>query len=488
MSVKINRFRVALTSSSVLALMTVPGVAHAACAPDPTVQFGVTTCSGLDPDGIAVNTFLTTVIVEADATVEAGPSPAAIQVGNAITIQVNGVVEGGNRAAIAGPTTNAFPTITNDGRISSTSVDATISSNGLTLTNNKTIENLGSGAAIATLGRATITNSRGATIGTVGGVAITAGSGIILANSGTVTGSIIASGFGPSTLLTSTGTINGDVLLGSTDDTFDGGTYDAELGRFVNVTGVVDGGAGMDTVQMILDRDSTLSSSASLRNFERYVVDFRDVTVNVGADLDLTGGMFVMGTGTLIFDHDATSVGSMLRAIGYPTDIDLTINANLTAEMRPFSGFAIDMTVGDAVNNGTVTSIGGGGIRFSTYSPEYNTFTNNGAVYADSIAVAVDGQLINNGIIRSNANVGVDAIGYYGTSLEGASLNTGIIEGAIAGVRVDGAYFSNSGIVSASDGFGVEFRGSRSRFDNFAGGIVTGSEGGIGFSSSFYGG
>ena len=108
-SVRRRRRSLALGTSTLAWGLMLPVAAHAQCAPDPTVAYGTTTCSGSDTDGITVTTSGTTLTVASGASVSNTGAPAiAVDVpfGNYnyftySTINVQGSVSAPGQAGIA---------------------------------------------------------------------------------------------------------------------------------------------------------------------------------------------------------------------------------------------------------------------------------------------------------------------------------------------------------------------------------------------------
>lgn len=372
----------------------------------------------------------------------------------------DGIIDGGAVSAIQ--TTGNGP-ITNQGTIRSTSESAAISLQYSSISNTGLIANYGSGAAILASGA------------------------LYLDNRGDIVGSIRISGSQASTIDTSQGTVSGDIIFGTGNDLFYGGAYDPLLGRFANVTGMVDGGAGIDTVAVILTQNSALNSTNTPLNFERFQFTLDNnarVELNDGFNLDY--GISLGGTGTLIINRDATSEGPLVTALySYPSTIGLINNGNLTAKMANVNTFAVTLgNLGIAENTGTITAIEGAGVQMSTiYGGSDTGFANNGTIIADGTGLALSSSTFtNSGTIHSNKGIAV--VTSY-TPAGGNNVNSGTLEGHTAGVRLDSASFINSGTISASSGLGVNL-GYYARFDNEESGVVTGTTAAIGVSGYSY--
>jgi hypothetical protein len=114
--------------------------------------------------------------------------------------------------------------------------------------------------------------------------------------------------------------INGDIRLGSGDDLLAGGLLDITSGTFTNITGVVDGGAGLDTVKVSLASSGTLDAVALPTNFEKMQLALvNEAAITLGSGLDLSNGISVGGSGSIINDRDIASTGSAISTyFSYP--------------------------------------------------------------------------------------------------------------------------------------------------------------------------
>lgn len=146
--------------------------------------------------------------------------------GNIGAIINQGLIDGGSRSAVAGGASNQ---IGNDpgATITTKSTMATLNLQKGTVYNSATIANLGQGPAIAAKGLLYVTNYATGAISSAGSTAILAGGKLQLDNLGTITGSVDGRGSTQDSMIdTSAGKIDGDVLFGSGNDTFNGGAYD----------------------------------------------------------------------------------------------------------------------------------------------------------------------------------------------------------------------------------------------------------------------
>jgi outer membrane autotransporter protein len=235
----------------------------------------------------------------------AGSSDARVI--NSGTIQLDGgrgvfavgnLINNGSIVQIAGGATaigvSDVETVDNRGTIDT--AGTAVSMTGGSLVNSGTIVSRGGPAVIDAGTGGTITNLAGGTITGGSGMAVQA-QGETLTNSGTIAGSVdlgfssFGRAFESGTYVAAGGTITGDLLFGSGDDTL------IVTGPTSGVSGMIDGGLGVDTV--ILDRTGA-GSFAGATEFER-------LTVN--------SGTWTL-TGSQVYSNGATIVGGRLTLAG----------------------------------------------------------------------------------------------------------------------------------------------------------------------------
>jgi uncharacterized protein YhjY with autotransporter beta-barrel domain len=600
---------------SAFAVFSICSPALADCAPDPTVAYAATICSGIDSNGLAVPTIGTQVQVQAGAIVQPGTNPASIAVSNSATISVDGTLDGGsvdgllvtngaphqtyvpydpyagaspNYNAATGyltiyPSSNAYLTVgsagivtgstairlkqrpdntsgltnlsiqnsgaisgtggtaivaesgtaignidnvqggtigaisglvgsignggaidggnvsavnssgsnyvTNTGTIVSSNSIATLSLGDGTVDNYGSITNTGSGAVIISSGPLSVYNHGSGSISANGGTAISTASQLYIRNQGIISGSIDAHmATAGATIDTSGGTIEGDILFGSGDDLLLGGLLDIETGSFSNISGNVDGGSGLDTVNFALATDGTLDAIALPINFEKMQLTLaNEAAVTLGQGLDLDNGITVGGSGSIINDRDITSTGSAISThYVYPSALNISNSGNINSTLANNTEFALNLgTVTSVDNSGSITATGGGGVSAHARIYGATVFTNTGTIIADDTGTLISGKLDNQGTIQSTGGVGVvNSLG--GGVVRGiTSTNSGTIEGVTAGLQVDTINFANTGTITATNGIGVDLQ-YYPGFDNQAGGTVSGTTAAIGFSSFGY--
>jgi hypothetical protein len=407
------------------------------------------------------------------------------------TLTNAGVIDGGSFSAYATPAVGGtiYPyMLTNTGSMLSNGSAATVSlpNTFLIITNSGRIANLGSGLALDITSN--LTNQVGGVIESAGPVAIRLGSAYSFTNRGTINGSVVStapSGYsGTATWDIADGVINGDLLLGSYDDTLIA-KLDTTNGGVFGVTGRIDGGGGQNRVLFDIAQDTALGGlldNITLPdNFQRFELRLSQ-NAQVTLDGEAPDGLVFSGVGGLTTSGKMASRGTALSTGYYgSSSIDFTNNGEITATFDPaisldpaastYDAYALVLgSVSGFLNEGSITSIGGHGV--SVYNGYYgNTpFVNNGSITAYGTALSSGGVFENNGAIRSTNSLGVNIDnGYYRLFT-----NNGSIEGATGGVRLYGGEFTNNGSVSASSGVGVSVDYSGT-IRNEADGVISGT-------------
>lgn len=520
--------------------------AWADCTPEPTLGGQTTTCTGPDENGLTISTNNTNVTVAPGATVLARPDnagvivlqapsgtiiaslgnsgvisstggPAISTVGNpgfqafqsvtngagatisgssgAINVVVNrlenaGVIDGGSGSAYSFPNTGGtvlFPgAIFNSGTIVSNSSAATIGfpfGSPQQFLNSGTIRNAGTGLAVDTGNETlTIVNDATGVISSNGSIAMRSAFQVNIINFGTINGSVIGGSGFDDRIYTPEGTINGDVFLNGGNDRLIARIGDSRL--VASVTGTVDGGAGNDLLELIVDRDHSLSNPALPTGFEAVQLDLqKDATLTLSGSGVPTGGYSIRGTGTVKTASDISASGPLIvtqvaqqnlgaEALNFVNDHNLS--ATLTV---PFQS-AVSLDSLKSVNNsGTIRASGGNGASFVLLSD--GSMQNDGTIEGSNNGLIVSGgHLDNEGTIRSTGGTGLQ-IDLGGGMVRGStSTNVGLIEGKTLGALVSSIVLVNTGTIRATDGVGVN-AGFHSTMDNRAGGRIVGTTAGI---------
>lgn len=370
---------------------------------------------------------------------------------------------------------------TNSGTIRSTSSAATLSNlstSGYTLTNTGTISNSGSGAAVegssATYANLSIVNSAGGRITSGGSTAITISNSLGLTNAGRIDGKVLAGSaqsYYGSTVDSTDGTINGDLIFGAGNDVLVA-RYTGSPTLSTGVSGIVDGGAGTDLVRIRVDADTTINTSISLpTNFEQLeIATARGATTTIAGGFNSSGTLRVSGPGT--FDNRATieAAGQALVSVGsYPVIVN---NGTIrTTSAVPYR-YAVEIASGNGFTNNQTISAAGDGVSFSSYGG----FVNAGTITSVGTAVSFFGEDFNNsGTIRSSGGTGLILTGSSGSYYK--RINSGVIEGASIGASLS-TDLTNTGTIRSA-GTAV-FLGSYGVLKNLAGGVITGGTEAVG--------
>jgi uncharacterized protein with beta-barrel porin domain len=377
-----------------------------------------------------------------------------------------GVIEG----IRDGITTTGQALVSNSGRILSVSTMATIQGGTVSVTNSGTILNAIRAAAIMSAGVLSIDNQAGGTIGSEGIVAIRSGAQINLTNAGTISGSIIAGDgqYSGSMIDNVAGTIKGGVTLGGSNDVLKA-RFDSAAGRIAGISGTIDGGAGMDQLQLSINANATLGQDAIPASFEQLALQISNNAAATLATANATAnGITVTGSGRLINTATLVTTGSAITTTwsGYDKVIDVENSGSITATPTYPGLAAVQTSQGSFTNSGMVASIGGVGVNVE--GRNVTSLTNSGTISATSTGAALRyAKLINSGSIQSTSGIGVSLFRDDGT---GASTNSGSISGATIGVSAYSVQLVNSGSISGGT---TAIVADALRLDNMAGGIIT---------------
>jgi hypothetical protein len=391
-----------------------------------------------------------------------------------------GTIDGGSASAIAQPSgynsgLRQDPW-NNSGTIRSNSTVATVLdfSTSQALTNSGTIANAGSGEALKSTAVVLINTGTGL-VQSAGAVAINAGTYLDLVNTGRIEGSVISGGVqqpfgGGSRVDSSAGLITGDLTLGSSNDTVVARYVGSNLDT--GVQGLVDAGDGIDTLQLQTTADTNIGTSVALpASFERFGIDIAaDTTTTLGTAFVSPGTVTVSGNGTLVNQGTIEAAGQALLATdtsSYPQIIN-------QGAIRTTSG-TLDQ-YGVVLGNGTFSNEGevrtaGAGITGGT------SFANSGTISSVGTAVTLfSASFSNTGEIRSTDATAVSISGTaYGFGA--VTQNSGLIDGAVAGIALSGTLVNTGTISSAQTGVILGWGGA---LDNRASGVVSGGTQAIG--------
>lgn len=410
-------------------------------------------------------------------------------VGNLINA---GTIDGGSGSAYRSGPTNARPyagPIDNSGLMRSNGTAATIALEftGGSIVNTGQITNLGAGPAISSAYYLAIQNEAGGVISSAGPIAIQASNySLTMKNRGTIIGSVVSSGAGYGSGYSNQfdnvgGTIQGDVLLGSSDDTLIT-KIDLATGAILGVTGRIDGGGGNNVLMMDLTQDAVLDG---LEGRVVLPTNFQSLQIRLGANATATfetgslNNLTFVGAGKVVSNTNFASTNqglSLKTPFNSYAKIDFVNNGDINFvrdHSSPGFGLANDYAlIADGpiafTNNGDVFATNGGN-GLALRNGEVTAFVNNGLVDADGLGVSSSGLFRNNGVIRSRTTgVAQSSFSYPGDGF----INTGTVTGVEEGVSASGTTVSNSGTITATNGPAVLV--SQSFVENLAGGVITG--------------
>lgn len=429
--------------------------------------------------GIVVGTpanFAPATFVTNAGAINGGISGAIQQVRN------SGTITAGSASAIAANpvSTYQYLQIVNSGAITSNASTATLASaGGMIVENSGRIVNAGSGAAIEANGFFSVTNAAGATIGSAGPIAIRSAGTLNLVNAGTINGSVVAGGNANqySAIDIAKGMINGDLLLGASNDTVTA-RFDIAAGRIGGVSGTIDAGGGIDTLNLGIDGNTTLGAGTIPSSFEQLGLNLTDANVTLADGVRLPNGLTATGTGSITNAATLATTGQAITmSARYPGTLSLTNIGAITANVTNSYGAAVSVYNGELTNSGTITAIGGSGASVTNYNGP-TAITNTGTIIASGYgALVYSGALANSGTIRSTGNIGAIISGSQ--SNETPSTNSGLIQGATSGVSLSYGRFVNTGVITGGangDGVGVDIT-YYGIVDNQAGGTISGATG-----------
>jgi len=396
------------------------------------------------------------------------------------TLTNAGTIDGGTRSAIDFGTGYLASVgrgpITNSGVIRSNGSPATIANinYGQAITNSGSIVNDGAGPALSGSGVEVI-NATGGRISTAGITAIAATDSLRLTNTGLISGNIFigtTDNFGSaSTVDSASGTIAGNVTFGSGADYLIA-RYTGVRTLSTGVTGAIDGGSGVDTVQIRFDTDTSVSTPVDLfPNFERLgLAPAAGVTATLEAGFLGTATIEAGGAGMIINRGTIRTAGQAVVTGFFSNPVRFSNEGTIESGVIGPDLYGLTFySYGSFANSGTI-STAGDGVSLRSGSD----FANSGVIIAGGTGVSSFGQSFDNrGTIRSTAGTAVVLTGSYG----GTRTNSGRIEGATVGTNLSASLINTGEILS--NGVGVILQ-SYGVLDNRAGGVVSGGSAAIG--------
>ncbi|WP_242153167.1 autotransporter outer membrane beta-barrel domain-containing protein [Sphingomonas sp. BAUL-RG-20F-R05-02] len=408
----------------------------------------------------------TTITNQAAGAIVGGILGPVVTLGNA------GSIDGGASSAVDSGNSNSsyYATITNSagGAIRSTSNAATLRNTtaSTTITNDGTIANAGSGAALSA-GLLTIANNADGEITSAGSTAVQA-SFINLVNKGVVTGNVVATG-GGNTIDSTTGRIDGAVTFGNDNNTV-AATYVGRRALATGITGTITTAGTNNVERVVFSADTDVTTPIDLdAGFQKLVLaPDAQVTATLLAGFSTANSLTLSGRGAVINRTTLTAPGISDLDYGFASSAvftnEGTIEGSGVVDTYGRGGYAVTFSNHNFINRGIVTNDSRGVSMFN------NTLENSGQITTKNTGVEMSDAVLNNsGTITSTAGVGVSLFGNVGLR----SSNSGTITGATTGVMSYGYYLTNTGTISSA-GTGVSIDQS---FTNAAGGVVSGGSG-----------
>ncbi|ESQ89488.1 hypothetical protein ABENE_14000 [Asticcacaulis benevestitus DSM 16100 = ATCC BAA-896] len=405
-----------------------------------------------------------------------GSNSGLIRSTGGVGAAVTGMIS--NSGTISGATTGVVfnnGILSNSGAITGTTTGVQMF--GGTVSNSGTIEATSGIGVDSYYGN--IDNLAGGVITGSGDAIQNAYGGITVKNAGTINGNV---NFAPlsssyyaqsSSFVDRGGTVNGSVLFGSGSDTYVTDISKYADGRFSNVTGVVDGGDGQDTVVLQV-ASATSAKIASPTNFERVQYDLSN-----GLTLNLTSGdafnktLLLSGTGSvdLTADFSVANVQALVVTMPFgasysddPGALSIVSHGNLSFSETGYNNMGVSLQSTTSFENAghiTATSqyfysppayaIGGGALVINS-----GTITVNSAA-----AVASALKVVNTGSILQAVD-GQTSYGLYGVN---NVVNTGTITTGNTAVTLNyynyyqpapGASLVNSGLIRSTDADAID--------------------------------
>ncbi|MBI1682771.1 autotransporter outer membrane beta-barrel domain-containing protein [Caulobacter hibisci] len=388
-------------------------------------------------------------------------------------------------------------TSTNTGRIEGVTSGVTMSS--VTLVNNGVIT-ASNGAGVAPGYYSTVDNGAdGVIAGTTGSIA--AGYNVIVRNAGTLNGDVnlAASYYDTSSdvFWDAGGTLNGSLLLGGGDDYFVTDLGRIKNGKFVGVTGLVDAGAGADTLVLRIATD-TKATLGAIAGFEKLALTLADdAKATIAIDGVLNSSLATSGAGTLDLTADIATSDSILTVNG-PLELSTQgVSYGATSQLSVISRGALSV-------NQSVAGYWTRAIQLTSGA----TFENAGSLtVSGAIAITGGDKVVNSGTIAlSNAAGLYDAKTFVNTGslTQTAGSASGYVVSGVLTVQNSGTIstissaiqyggwsstpftVTNSGVIASSSGAAIqsEYASNLVNITNAAGGSISGATAAI--STGYY--
>lgn len=252
---------------------------------------------------------------------------------------------------------------------------------GGSIINSGTITSAGSATIVGQGGTLSLTNS-GTISNSNGGLSIDAGNGLALNNSGTIAGNIVVHA-GSSSIDSTKGAIQGDLLLGSGDDVIVA-AIDQNGQLKTGITGFVDGGTGINAIALTVAADATLTGAPVLPiNFAMLRTTLENkAKLTFDAAYAGTSRIYVSGSGTLLNQGGIETQGRAIEAMatGYPTSLNLVNEGGIKANLSNETDAAVSIDGAALINKGSIAAAGGIGVLLESGSG--TTLVNSGQISA----------------------------------------------------------------------------------------------------------
>ncbi|WCT72808.1 autotransporter domain-containing protein [Sphingomonas naphthae] len=302
-----------------------------------------------------------------------------------------------------------------------------------------------------------------------------------LTNTGSIIGSIAGSTAADTVSLVG-GSVQGGVSLGAGDDRL---FVDAAAGPAFqsNITGAIDGGTGIDTIQYRVATDLAFTAPPLPTNFEQVQFDLVGGARVTLSGVIPSGGYALTGMGGVTMNGPINASGPIITAgpsaTGGSTAISfinrgtigatLGIGSSTPAIFLPFTR--------SFENSGFITAERGDAVRLEVLQNNASVL-NSGSIIATGLALSTTGALQNSGTIRSTAGQALYLYLQNGATREVVSTNTGTIAGNGIGVQLAAVTLVNRGTIDGGAGIGI-IPSRSSTIDNQAGGVVSGQNAAI---------
>jgi len=342
-----------------------------------------------------------------------------------------------------GVTATTGASITNSGTITASTIGVTATT-GASIINSGTITASSSGVQLTSgINGVTTVNNTGTINGTTNGIVFTGGAGSVnsVTNSGTITSStgngvIFGAATSNDTLTMTAGTITAAtnaVSLGAGDDIFN-----LKAGT---LNGIVDGGAGNDTLNLTGITGDTATINGNVTTFETITKTGAGVATITGSTaaataIAVSAGSLLLNGGTTAGTILVTSSASLTLNGAANTTGAITVNSaalNLNGTTNTITGAIAASNSGSIIFNGTTTVTG------AITANAASLILNGSTTATGGIAVTGNGSLTLNNPTAATLTAPAISLGVLGAASQEMLVGTGIWTTAVT---------QNNGIIS----------------------------------------